>query len=92
MSTKSNNNAAAAGQRDRMVEGGTLASDIGILQRAGMELAYFSGYARLKQRASGGAGVMLRFERVRPRHARRVPAESRPAKSRRNFSTGRSVR
>ena len=36
-----------------------------------MELAYFSGYARLKQRARGGAGVVLRFERVRPREARR---------------------
>jgi len=36
-----------------------------------MELAYFSGYARLKQRASGGAGVVLRFERVRARQIRR---------------------
>lgn len=36
-----------------------------------MELAYFSGYARLKQRASGGAGVVLRFERVRARRAAR---------------------
>ena len=36
-----------------------------------MELAYFSGYARLKQRARGGAGVVLRFERVRPRQGRR---------------------
>ena len=36
-----------------------------------MELAYFSGYARLKQRASGGAGVVLRFERVRARQSRR---------------------
>lgn len=42
-------------------------SDIGILQRARMELAYFSGYARLKQRHTGGAGVILRFERVRQR-------------------------
>src|SRR3979490_2651141 len=31
----------------------TLASDTGILQRARMELAYFSGYARLKQRHAG---------------------------------------
>ena len=46
---------------------GTLASDIRILQRARMELAYFSGYARLKQRQTGGAGVILRFDRVRPR-------------------------
>jgi peptidoglycan/xylan/chitin deacetylase (PgdA/CDA1 family) len=36
-----------------------------------MELAYFSGYARLKQRAYGGAGVVLRFERVRARQTRR---------------------
>ena len=27
-----------------------------------MEFGYFSGYFRLKQRASGGAGVILRFE------------------------------
>ena len=32
-----------------------------------MELAYFSFYSRLKQRQAGGAGVVLRFERVRPR-------------------------
>ena len=36
-----------------------------------MELAYFSGYFRLKQRQTGGAGVILRFERVRPRRAER---------------------
>src|ERR1700692_1968127 len=36
-----------------------------------MERAYFSGYARLKQRRTGGAGVVLRFERVRPRRAGR---------------------
>ena len=36
-----------------------------------MELAYFSGYARLKQRQTGGAGVILRFERVRPRRSQR---------------------
>ena len=32
-----------------------------------MELAYFSFYARLKQRQTGGAGVVLRFQHVRPR-------------------------
>jgi len=43
-----------------------------------MELAYFSGYARLKQRQAGGAGVILRFERVRPRRAQRFqPNQSR---------------
>jgi peptidoglycan/xylan/chitin deacetylase (PgdA/CDA1 family) len=36
-----------------------------------MEFAWFSGYARLKQRKTGGAGVVLRFERVRPRQVRR---------------------
>ena len=36
-----------------------------------MELAYFSGYFRLKQRRTGGAGIILRFERVRPRRADR---------------------
>jgi peptidoglycan/xylan/chitin deacetylase (PgdA/CDA1 family) len=46
-----------------------LALDIGFLQRARMELAYFSGYARLRQRKNGGAGVILRFARVRPRQA-----------------------
>ena len=51
--------------------GRTLVSDTGILQRARMELAYFSGYARLKQRQTGGAGVILRFERVRPRQSQR---------------------
>ena len=35
-----------------------------------MELGYFSGYFRLKQRETGGAGVILRFERVRPRDSR----------------------
>jgi peptidoglycan/xylan/chitin deacetylase (PgdA/CDA1 family) len=32
----------------------------------GVQLAYFSGYARLMERRSGGAGAILRFERVRP--------------------------
>ena len=40
-----------------------------------MELGYFSGYFRLKQRETGGAGVILRFERVRPRDSRTVSAE-----------------
>src|SRR5258705_3464120 len=65
MSTKGNNNPAAAGQARPEVRR-TLASDIGILERPRMELAYFSGYFRLKQRQTGGAGVILRFERVRP--------------------------
>jgi len=36
-----------------------------------LELAYFSGYARLAELRAGGAGVILKFERVRPAHARR---------------------
>jgi peptidoglycan/xylan/chitin deacetylase (PgdA/CDA1 family) len=32
----------------------------------GLQFAYFSGYARLMERRSGGAGAVLRFERVRP--------------------------
>jgi len=35
-----------------------------------MELAFFSGYSRLRERSTGGAGVILRFERVRPRDSR----------------------
>lgn len=35
-----------------------------------MELAFFSGYSRLRERKAGGAGVILRFERVRPRDIR----------------------
>ena len=53
-----------------MVEGGTVALNMGFWRRAGMELAFFSGYARLRERSRGGAGVILRFERVRPRDAR----------------------
>jgi peptidoglycan/xylan/chitin deacetylase (PgdA/CDA1 family) len=65
MSTKSNNN-AAAGAREPPDGGGTLASDNRLLRRAQMEFAYFSGSFRLRQREAGGAGVILRFERVRP--------------------------
>ena len=43
-----------------------------------MELAYFSGYARIMQQRAGGAGAVLRFERVRPpRAARFQPLKSR---------------
>jgi peptidoglycan/xylan/chitin deacetylase (PgdA/CDA1 family) len=55
-----------------------LPSDIGFLTRARLELAYFSGYALIVQRNTGGAGVILRFERVRPqRSARFQPLKSR---------------
>src|SRR5467141_4756942 len=43
-----------------------------------LELAYFSGSAWLRGRRIGGAGVVLRFERVRPwRAARFQPLKSR---------------
>jgi peptidoglycan/xylan/chitin deacetylase (PgdA/CDA1 family) len=43
-----------------------------------MEFAYFSGFARLKQRRAGSAGVVLRFERVRRRRSGRFqPLQSR---------------
>ncbi len=48
------------------------------LKQAGLQLAYFSGYWRLMQRRTGGAGVILRFERVRPRRSTRFqPLKSR---------------
>jgi peptidoglycan/xylan/chitin deacetylase (PgdA/CDA1 family) len=71
MSTKSNENAAVAGWERLALRGGTLPSDNGFLNRLGFELAYFSGFARLMQRRTGGAGVILRFVRVRPRRATR---------------------
>ncbi len=37
-----------------------------LLTGAKLRLAYFSGFARLMARRRGGAGVILRFERVRP--------------------------
>jgi peptidoglycan/xylan/chitin deacetylase (PgdA/CDA1 family) len=55
-----------------------LPSDIGFFTRATLEFAYFSGYARIVPRNTGGAGVILRFERVRPRRrARFQPLKSR---------------
>src|SRR5712672_1034839 len=61
-----------AGGGDGGSEGtGRLRSENPFLARAGLELAYFSGYSRLMQRRAGGAGVILRFERVRARHAGR---------------------
>jgi peptidoglycan/xylan/chitin deacetylase (PgdA/CDA1 family) len=55
-----------------------LPSNRGFLGDLGLELAYFSGVAWLSGRRSGGAGVILRFERVRPpREARFQPLRSR---------------
>jgi peptidoglycan/xylan/chitin deacetylase (PgdA/CDA1 family) len=53
----------------------TLSPATGLLTSLKLELAYFSGHAWLKRR---GAGVILRFERVRPRQAGRFqPRRSR---------------
>jgi peptidoglycan/xylan/chitin deacetylase (PgdA/CDA1 family) len=46
----------------------TLSSAAALLTSLRLELAYFSGRAWLKRQ---GAGVILRFERIRPREARR---------------------
>jgi peptidoglycan/xylan/chitin deacetylase (PgdA/CDA1 family) len=48
------------------VKGGTLPSDNPFLTRLQLELAYFSGVPWLRGWGGGGAGVILRFERVRP--------------------------
>ena len=47
--------------------GWTLPSDIRFLRELELEFAYFSGVPWLRGRGAGGAGVILRFERVRPR-------------------------
>jgi peptidoglycan/xylan/chitin deacetylase (PgdA/CDA1 family) len=58
--------------------GGTLSSDNQFMTRLKLEFAYFSGYALMKQRWTGGAGSILRFERVCPRRAARFqPLKSR---------------
>ena len=57
---------------------GTLLSDNPILTSLRLELAYFSGVPWLRGRGTGGAGVILRFERVRPRR----PARFQQLKSR----------
>jgi len=50
-----------------------------------LELAYFSGYARLNAWRTGGAGVILRFERVRLSRGDRFPAVAIRRKSRLAF-------
>jgi peptidoglycan/xylan/chitin deacetylase (PgdA/CDA1 family) len=62
----------------RRIEGRSLPSDSRFLTNLKLELAYFSGQPWLKGREAGGAGVVLRFERVRPRrNARFQPLKSR---------------
>src|SRR3954453_3492778 len=53
---------------ERVIEDRTLRSNIGFLNRVKLELAYFSGLSWLRGQ---GAGVVLRFERVRPRRRAR---------------------
>src|ERR1700726_3925931 len=54
-----------------------LPSDNNFLAGLKLELAYFSGVPWLRRRRAGGAGVVLRFERVRPpRSARFQPLKS----------------
>ena len=79
MSTKSNDNAAAAGRRSAALRGGTLPSDNRFLdERSGWSSPISAAMRWLMQRRTGGAGVILRFERVRPRRAARFqPLKSR---------------
>ncbi|MGA7994828.1 MAG: polysaccharide deacetylase family protein [Bradyrhizobium sp.] len=57
-------------------------SELLFLKSLRLELAYFSGVPWLRGRRTGGAGVILRFERVRPRRSARFqplrPAEITP--------------
>jgi peptidoglycan/xylan/chitin deacetylase (PgdA/CDA1 family) len=59
------------------LRGAALSSGNRFLTDIGLQLAYFSGYARLMERRAGGAGAILRFERVRP--ARSVRFQPRQA-------------
>jgi peptidoglycan/xylan/chitin deacetylase (PgdA/CDA1 family) len=60
------------------LRGKNLPSNIKFLTELGLELAYFSGFAWLRGSSTGGAGVILRFERVRPpRDVRFQPLRSR---------------
>jgi peptidoglycan/xylan/chitin deacetylase (PgdA/CDA1 family) len=66
MSTKSNDNAVAVGRESPQLRGVALSSGNRFLTGLRLRLAFFSGYARLMERRTGGAGAILRFERVRP--------------------------
>jgi peptidoglycan/xylan/chitin deacetylase (PgdA/CDA1 family) len=76
VSTKSNDNAVAAERKIAALRGENLPSRF--LTSLRLELAYFSGLAWLRGRGAGGAGVILRFERVRPRR----DADFQPLRSR----------
>ena len=106
MSTKSNDNAAERGEPGRSREkslraiatGNGNAGDrrchptIRFLTSLRLELAYFSGLPWLRGRRAGGAGVILRFERVRPRRRGAFSAAEIPRNHARDFSIGRSGR
>ena len=87
MSTKSNDNAAAAGRARPYLGTRTWHRRTRFLKRAQMELAYFSGYARLKQRADRRRRCRAAVRTRAAAASRAVPAASGAAKSRRNFST-----
>jgi peptidoglycan/xylan/chitin deacetylase (PgdA/CDA1 family) len=60
------------------LRGETLPSENRFLTSLKLELAYFSGYARIMQWRTGSAGVVLQFQRVRPsRSVRFQPLRSR---------------
>lgn len=76
MSTKSNDNALELGV---VTHTGirSLQSWRRILTNAGLQLAYFSGAARISERYNGRAGIILKFEHVRPpRHEPFQPLRS----------------
>src|ERR1700756_20060 len=75
MSTKSNDNGGRGETDISTLRGETLPTDNRLLASLRLELAYFSGVPWLRGR---GAGVILRFERVRPPQA----AGFQPLKSR----------
>ena len=61
----------AAGPDQAASGDANLSSENLFLTRLRLELAWFTGRPWLSGRATGGAGVILRFERVRPRRAAR---------------------
>jgi peptidoglycan/xylan/chitin deacetylase (PgdA/CDA1 family) len=65
------------GGNRRIVRVEALSSGNRFLTGLRLRLAFFSGYARLMERRAGGAGAILRFERVRP--ARSVAFQPRRA-------------
>ena len=71
MSTKSKDNAARGGPDQAASGGANLSSENLFLTRLRLELAWFTGRLVVERAGTGGAGVVLRFERVRPPRAAR---------------------